>query len=129
MSVKNFLNATTPRGFRRDGYANGGSNYKMIEEDDIRAEWIVEENELPENADFLNNLNRKGLLTLLDFHFLFLLVATPKRYVETIFHAFDISADGKVEAKVDDNQSTIFHIFSSNNFLGICVCVGKDSQC
>ena len=66
----------------------------------------MEQNELPENTEFLNKLNSKGLLTLLDFHFLFLLVATPKRYVETIFHAFDISADGKVEAKVVDMNVT-----------------------
>jgi len=99
MSVKNFFNATTPGSFIRDGYANGGSSFIMIEEDDIGADWIVEQNELSEKTDFLNKLNSRGLLTILDFHFLFLLVATPKRYVETIFHAFDISADGQVEAK------------------------------
>jgi len=99
MSVKNFFNATTPGSFIRDGYANGGSNYILIEEEDIGADWMVEQNELTEKTGFLNELNSKGLLTLLDFHFLFLLVATPPRYVETIFHAFDISADGNVEAK------------------------------
>ena len=100
MSVTNFFNATTPGSYVRDGYANGGSNYIIIEEDDIGSDWIVQENELSKEAEFLNKLNSRGLLTILDFHFLFILVATPARYVETIFHAFDISADGKAEAKV-----------------------------
>jgi len=99
MSVKNFFNATTPGSSIRDGHENGSSSFVLIDEADICADWIVRENELPKETEFLNELNQKGFLTILDFHFLCLLSATPQRYVEAIFHAFDISADGKVEAK------------------------------
>ena len=51
-------------------------------------------------SNFLNAINEHGLLTFSDFHFLLLLMSTPTRYLDMIFHGFDISADGSVEAKV-----------------------------
>ena len=99
MSIKNFFNAVTPGSFERHEFAHGCSNHQLIQKEDVGADWIVDENELPVDGCLLNKLNSKGLLTYLDFHFLFLLMSTPKRYIETIFHAFDITADGKVEAK------------------------------
>ena len=65
MSVTNFFNATTPGSYLRDSYAKGGSNYIIIEKDDIGSDWIVQENELSEVAEFLNKLNSRGLLTIL----------------------------------------------------------------
>ena len=41
------------------------------------------------------------MLSYTDFHFLLLLMSTPTRYLDIIFHGFDISADGSVEAKVN----------------------------
>ena len=62
---------------------------------------MINQNELPaDGSSLLNKLNSKGLLTYTDFHFLFLLMSTPRRYVDMVFHAFDVSADGNVEAKV-----------------------------
>ena len=46
----------------------------------------------------------QGLLSYTDFHFLLLLMSTPTRYLDIIFHGFDISADGNVEAKVISNH-------------------------
>ena len=51
-------------------------------------------------SNFLNAINEHGLLTFSDYHFLLLLMSTPTRYLDMIFHGFDISADGSVEAKV-----------------------------
>ena len=48
----------------------------------------------------LNNIQKEGMLTYTDFVFLNILLATPKRYINMIFHAFDISADGKINFKV-----------------------------
>ena len=100
MSVRNFFNATTPGSYISHEHAHGRSSHQVIAEEDVGADWLISQNELPMDGYFLNKLNDKGLLTYLDFHFLFLLISTPKRYLEMIFHAFDISADGKVEAKV-----------------------------
>ena len=100
MSVRNFFNATTPGSYIKHEHAHSSSSHQVIEEEDVGSDWIISQNTLPVDGCFLNKLNDKGLLTYLDFHFLFLLISTPKRYLETIFHAFDISADGKVEAKV-----------------------------
>merc|ERR1719266_1787067 len=57
-------------------------------------------NKLPVNgSNLLNAINEHGLLSYTDFHFLLLLMSTPTRYLDIIFHGFDISADGSVEAK------------------------------
>ena len=48
--------------------------------------------------------DNQGLLSYTDFHFLLLLMSTPTRYLDIIFHGFDISADGNVEAKVTNNH-------------------------
>ena len=70
-------------------------------------------------SNFLNAINEHGLLTFSDYHFLLLLMSTPTRYLDMIFHGFDISADGSVEAKVSDwipSPSMLFqrlHFFSN----------------
>merc|ERR1719472_350477 len=57
-------------------------------------------NKLPVNgSNLLNAINKHGLLTYTDYHFLLLLMSTPTRYLDIIFHGFDVSADGSVEAK------------------------------
>jgi len=72
----------------------------IITEDDLDAEWMTSQNQIPGPKDgLLNEINKNGLMTYTDFHFLFLLMSTPRRYVDMIFHAFDVSADGNIEAK------------------------------
>ena len=56
-------------------------------------------------SNFLNAINEHGLLSFSDFHFLLLLMSTPTRYLDIIFHGFDVSADGSVEAKVVSTPS------------------------
>jgi len=99
MSVRNFYNAMTPGSSISQGFGKGRSSYLSIGQDDLGAEWMISQNELPGKETLLNKLNSKGLLTFIDFHFLFLLMSTPRRYIDMVFHAFDVSADGNVEAK------------------------------
>lgn len=41
-------------------------------------------------GNLLNRINEHGLLTYTDYHFLLLLLSTPTRYLDIIFHGFDI---------------------------------------
>merc|ERR1712061_627537 len=78
----------------------GKSAYKQITTSELNSNFIVSMNKLPVNgSNLLNAINEHGLLSYTDFHFLLLLMSTPTRYLDIIFHGFDISADGSVEAK------------------------------
>ena len=68
-------------------------------------------------SNFLNAINEHGLLSYSDYHFLLLLMSTPTRYLDMIFHGFDISADGSVEAKVADSIPSSIDTFSTFAFL------------
>ena len=100
MSGRNFYNAMTPGSSIGHAFGKGKGSYLSISEEDMNAEWMASQNQIPGRADgLLNEINKLGLLTYTDFNFLFLLMSTPRRYVDMIFHAFDVSADGNVEAK------------------------------
>merc|ERR1719370_2584558 len=78
----------------------GRSSYKQIEPNELNSSYLVNANVLPVTAgNLLNSINKCGLLTYSDYHFLLLLMSTPTRYLDIIFHGFDVSADGSVEAK------------------------------
>jgi len=100
MSTRNFYNAMTP-GSSLSGDMNvGKSAYKQIETSEINSKFVRNANKLPLREETLLNLvNEQGLLTYTDYHFLLLLMSTPTRYLDIIFHGFDVSADGSVEAK------------------------------
>ena len=101
MSGRNFYNAMTPGSSIGHAFGKGKGSYMIITEDDLDAEWMTSQNQIPGPKDgLLNEINKNGLMTYTDFHFLFLLMSTPRRYVDMIFHAFDVSADGNIEAKV-----------------------------
>ncbi len=51
---------------------------------------------------FFFKIQRNGLLTFVDFSFLLNILSTPRRYMDIAFHAFDVSADGNCEAKVNE---------------------------
>ncbi len=55
-------------------------------------------NKLIENI--ILQIQKEGLLSYTDFCFLMNILATPRRYLDVAFLAFDISGDGNVEAKV-----------------------------
>jgi len=100
MSGRNFYNAMTPGSSIGHAFGKGKGSYMIITEEDLEAEWMTSQNQIPGPKDgLLNQINRNGLMTYTDFHFLFLLMSTPRRYVDMIFHAFDVSADGNIEAK------------------------------
>merc|ERR1719483_631513 len=47
----------------------------------------------------LNKIGDLGLLSYSDFCFLLTLLSTPVRYIDTAFNLFDVTGDGKIEAK------------------------------
>jgi len=100
MSTRNFYNAMTPGSSLSEEMMFGKTAYKQITNSELNSNFIVNMNKLPVNgSNLLNAINDHGLLSYTDFHFLLLLMSTPTRYLDIIFHGFDISADGSVEAK------------------------------
>merc|ERR1712062_356314 len=100
MSTRNFYNAMTPGSRISDEMMFGKSAYKQISNYELNSNYVVDMNKLPvKGSDLLNAINDHGLLSYTVFHFLLLLMSTPTRYLDIIFHGFDISADGSVEAK------------------------------
>jgi len=78
----------------------GKSAYTQIETSEVNSKFVKNSNMLPLREDtLLNKINAEGLLTYTDYHFLLLLMSTPTRYLDIIFHGFDVSADENVEAK------------------------------
>ena len=115
MSTRNFYNAMTPGSSLSEEMMFGKSAYKQITNSELNSNFIVNMNKLPVNgSNLLNAINEHGLLSYTDFHFLLLLMSTPTRYLDIIFHGFDISADGSVEAKVVllRSQSMLSYSFS-----------------
>ena len=101
MSTRNFYNAMTPGSSLSEDMMVGKSAYKQIETSELNSKFIKNANKLPLREEtLLNMINAEGLLTYTDYHFLLLLMSTPTRYLDIIFHGFDVSADGSVEAKV-----------------------------
>jgi len=105
MSTRNFYNAMTPGSHLGEEVMFGKSSYKQIAPAELNSKYVREANKMPvaregwKEGSLLNAINEHGLLSYTDFHFLLLLMSTPVRYLEFIFHGFDVSADGYVEAK------------------------------
>jgi len=100
MSTRNFYNAMTPGSDTSGGVKLGRSAYEQIHLEELNSKFLTNANKLPVNGgNLLNTINEHGMLTYTDYHFLLLLMSTPTRYLDIIFHGFDISADGSVEAK------------------------------
>ena len=103
MSTRNFYNAMTPGSHLGEEVMFGKSAYKQIAPSELNSKYVRNANKMPlaREGSLLNSINDHGLLSYTDFHFLLLLMSTPTRYLDIIFHGFDISADGSVEAKVE----------------------------
>merc|ERR1711963_953706 len=101
MSTRNFYNAMTPGRHLGEEVMFGKSAYKQIAPSELNSKYVRNANKMPlaREGSLLNSINDHGLLSYTDFHFLLLLMSTPTRYLDIIFHGFDISADGSVEAK------------------------------
>ena len=102
MSTRNFYNAMTPGSHLGEEVMFGKSAYKQIAPSELNSKYVREANKMPVARDgsLLNAINEHGLLSYTDFHFLLLLMSTPTRYLDIIFHGFDINTNGFVEAKV-----------------------------
>jgi len=96
MSVKDFYNSITPGSTLTHGT---GAMYVAIHDEDIGSRAIYEQERVPVRDSILNRIQNHGLITFADFAFLLNIVSTPRRYMDIAFHAFDVSADGKIEAK------------------------------
>jgi len=101
MSTRNFYNAMTPGSHLGEEVMLGRSAHKQIAENELNSHYVKAANTMPVGlgGNLLNKINEHGLLTYTDFQFLLLIMSTPTRYLDIIFHGFDISADGKIEAK------------------------------
>ena len=121
MSTRNFYNAMTPGSSLSEDMMVGKSAYKQIETSELNSKFIKNANKLPLREEtLLNMINAEGLLTYTDYHFLLLLMSTPTRYLDIIFHGFDVSADGSVEAKVV--STPIFTSFTALSlFRSLCM--------
>lgn len=100
MSVKDFYNSVTPNSSLTHGTGQG--IYTLLKEEDIGSDELYEHEHVPvpDSPDsLLNKIQREGLLTYADFTFLLHMLSTPKRYMDIAFYAFDIQANGVVEAK------------------------------
>ncbi len=122
MSVKDFYNCITPGSTITHG--TGLGTYTRLRGDDARSQKIYDEEKLPISESLLNEvikvliyalqnkekhssfqIQRQGLLTFEDFAFLLNILSTPWRHMDVAFHSFDISADGKIEARVSQANS------------------------
>ena len=127
MSTRNFYNAMTPGSHLGEEVMFGKSAYKQIAPSELNSKYVRNANKMPlaREGSLLNSINDHGLLSYTDFHFLLLLMSTPTRYLDIIFHGFDISADGSVEAKVAKSSNhrrqtlLIFCRNSSTSWLGL----------
>jgi len=97
MSVSDYYNAVTPGSTLTHGTGRGV--YTYVDQKDMESQELYDLNKLPMEESMLNKVQKEGLLTYIDFMFLNLLLATPRRYINMAFHAFDISADGIIELK------------------------------
>lgn len=123
MSTRNFYNAMTPGSSLSGDMMVGKSAYKQIETSEVNSKFVKNANKLPlRDETLLNQINEQGLLTYTDYHFLLLLMSTPTRYLDIIFHGFDVSADGSVEAKVHTSTFPFFRDENSQLFIFRSLC-------
>jgi len=100
MSVSDFYNAVTPGSTLTHGTGRGV--YTVLQEDEVTSNTLYENEKIScitDQNSVLNKIQKGGLLTYIDFIFLTHILATPRRYMDIAFHAFDVSADGDIEAK------------------------------
>ena len=99
MSVKDFYNAIIPGSSITHGTGlKSEKDYVIITDVDLVSDKLYQSEEIPVPNSILNRIQRQGLLTYTDFCFLMNILATPMRYLDIAFLAFDITADGHVNA-------------------------------
>ena len=100
MSIKDFYNAVTPGSSITHGTGlKSEADYCIVNDTDIASDKLFQEEEIPVPNSILNKIQRQGLLSYTDFCFLMNMLATPRRYLDIAFLAFDVTADGNMAAK------------------------------
>ena len=101
MSIKDFYNAITPGSTITHGSGmKSEADYLIVNDADILSDKIYQKEEIPSPLNsILNKIQRQGLLSYTDFCFLMNILATPRRYLDIAFLAFDITADGQIDTK------------------------------
>jgi len=96
--VKEFCNAVTPGSAISHGIGRG--TYVTIDMEDLKSNQLITSESLPlEENSVLNDICQKGLLTYTDFYFLLNIISTPRRYIDIMFHSFDVNADYSISSR------------------------------
>ena len=95
MSPMDFYSSITP-----DCSIHPGAGSGIYEE--ITEERLVKTrlDKSPAKNSVLNVIGENGLITYNDYCFLLSLLSTPVKFIDTAFNVFDVTGDGKIEAKV-----------------------------
>ena len=95
MSPMDFYSSITP-----DCSIHPGAGSGIYEE--ITEERLVKTrlDKSPAKNSVLNVIGENGLITYNDYCFLLALLSTPVKFIDTAFNVFDVTGDGKIEAKV-----------------------------
>jgi len=100
MSIKDFYNAVTPGSSITHGTGLiSPADYSKVDDSDIHSDKLFLSCEVPAPNSILNKIQRQGLLSYTDFCFLMNVLATPRRYLDIAFLAFDITGDEEIDAK------------------------------
>jgi len=100
MSTKDFYNAVTPGSSITHGTGLiSESDYTKVTDAEIHSDALFLRCEVPVPNSILNKIQRQGLITYTDFCFMMNILATPYRYLDIAFLAFDITGDGAIHAK------------------------------
>jgi len=94
MSPMDFYSSITP-----DCSIHPGAGSGIYEE--ITEERLVKTrlDKSPAKNSVLNVIGENGLITYNDYCFLLSLLSTPVKFIDTAFNVFDVTGDGKIEAK------------------------------
>ena len=96
MSPMDFYNAITPDCSIHSGAGSG--IYEAIKEENLPKVRLVKSPVAKDSV--LNAIGEQGLISYTDYCFLLSLLATPVRFIDTLFNVFDVTGDETVEAKV-----------------------------
>jgi len=95
MSPMDFYNAITPDCSIHAGAGSG--IYEAIKEENLPKVRLVKSPVAKDSV--LNAIGEQGLISYTDYCFLLSLLATPLRFIDTLFNVFDVTGDETVEAK------------------------------
>lgn len=114
MSPMDLFHAVTPE-------ASSGSRSIPVDHDELAS---LKLEQSPVENSILNQIGNNGLIAYNDFCFLLTLLSTPRRYISTAFHLFDIGGDGVIDAKEFSHTSSKL-AYNAGGFGEYNVAAGK----